>query len=101
MEHVIESLLHLLSESVLREVDVEVVLVCVNKAEFAHAQAIRSSLMSQHNKAQMNEASHVIAAMAAELRDYARQLAELASSGHFALFLGAGVKHQVRSPRLV
>lgn len=96
----VEQLLKMLSECALREDDVDMVLTCIDEATYAHAQTIRYKAVYEQDANKKTDASSVPAAlsmfptfglMTAEMQENARQLAELASSGHMALFLGAGV----------
>mmetsp|Transcript_21827 Transcript_21827/g.64381 ORF Transcript_21827/g.64381 Transcript_21827/m.64381 type:complete len:382 (-) Transcript_21827:299-1444(-) len=111
--HVIEGLLTLMSDRVYREGDLDMVLVCADEATYAHAQSIRMHMSREggcgeeeddstdgegegegEDGSAAAEATTMLPCfrwLTEEMRDQARQLARLASSGHLALFLGAGV----------
>lgn len=94
--------------------DLDMVLVCADEATYAHAQSIRSNLMRESDEEEEEEGAAAAAKedgeearrcsgpvpsvlpcfrlwLTDQMRDQASQLAELASTGHLALFLGAGV----------
>jgi len=96
----VEALLNLMADRVFAEDDLDLVLVCSDEATYAHAQSVRTNLMHVEEKEQNTAATNSLKPMShfpcfhwltEDMRDHAEQLAELASSGHLAFFIGAGV----------
>lgn len=90
---IVESLLKLMSDRVSAESDLDLVLVCADEATYAHAQSIRLNLVEGRDDGASANVSRFpcFRWLTVEMRDQAEQLAQLASHGQLALFMGAGV----------